>query len=190
MNNILVVSGHTDLNNSVANKVILDKLEKDLPQAEFVYLDKLYPTYQINKETEQERLLKADIIVLQFPFFWYSIPSIMSRWIEEVFVHGFSHGANGYKLEGKKLVVSFTTGATEEMYQTGGLQNYSVEEFLPPLKQFANLCKMEWAGFIFSGGLSYANRGDAQKLAQMEIKAVAHEEKLIELLNTIERNYI
>ena len=37
MQNILVVSGHTDLNNSVANKAILERLENKLPQAEFVY---------------------------------------------------------------------------------------------------------------------------------------------------------
>ena len=64
MQNILVVSGHTDLNNSVANKAILERLENKLPQAEFVYLDKLYSDFQIDVEAEQEKLLNADIIVL------------------------------------------------------------------------------------------------------------------------------
>ena len=117
MKNILVVSGHTDLKNSIANKTILDKLQSDLPKAEFVFLDQLYPTFEINKEVEQQRLLNADIIVLQFPFFWYGVPSIMSRWMEETFVHGFSHGSTGDKLKDKKLIVSFTSGAPEEMYQ-------------------------------------------------------------------------
>ena len=63
MQNILVVSGHTDLNNSVANKAILERLENKLPQAEFVYLDKLYSDFQIDVEAEQEKLLNADIIV-------------------------------------------------------------------------------------------------------------------------------
>ena len=48
MQNILVVSGHTDLNNSVANKAILERLEDKLPQAEFVYLDKLATVYKGN----------------------------------------------------------------------------------------------------------------------------------------------
>ena len=73
MQNILVVSGHTDLNNSVANKAILERLENKLPQAEFVYLDKLYSDFQIDVEAEQEKLLNADIIVLQFPIFWYAL---------------------------------------------------------------------------------------------------------------------
>lgn len=47
MKNILVVSGHTDLNNSVANKTILEELQKNLPNADFVILDKLYPGVSI-----------------------------------------------------------------------------------------------------------------------------------------------
>lgn len=133
MTNILVISGHTDLNNLVANKTILEKLESDIPQAEFVYLDKLYPTFQIDKEVEHERLLKVDVIVFRFPLSWYGTPSLLSRWMEEVFVHGLSHGSTGNKLKGKKLIVSFTTG----------VQNYSIEESLPPLKQTANLCGIE-----------------------------------------------
>ena len=183
MKNILIVSGHTDLNNSVANKTILEELQKELPQAEFVYLDKLYPTFQIDKDVEQQRLMNADVIVLQFPFFWYGVPSLMSRWIEEVFVHGFSHGATGDKVRGKKIMISFTSGAPEEMYQNGGLQNYPIEDFLPPLKQFANLCGMEWSGFIYTGGLSYANRGDEKKLIQMQKKAVEHAKRIVEQIN-------
>ena len=105
MQNILVVSGHTDLNNSVANKAILERLENKLPQAEFVYLDKLYSDFQIDVEAEQEKLLNADIIVLQFPIFWYAMPSLLSRWLEETFQHGFSHGSTGDKLKGKKLML-------------------------------------------------------------------------------------
>lgn len=185
MTNILVISGHTDLNNSVANKTILENLESDIPQAEFVYLDKLYPTFQIDREVEQERLMKADVIVLQFPLFWYGAPSLLSRWMEEVFVHGFSHGSTGDKLKGKKLIVSFTTGAPEEMYQTGGAQNYSIEEFLPPLKQTANLCKMGWAGYVYTGGVSYALRSNEEKLAEIKEKSCIHANRVVDKIKSI-----
>lgn len=33
MKNVLIVSGHTDLNNSVANKKILEELSERLPNA-------------------------------------------------------------------------------------------------------------------------------------------------------------
>lgn len=185
MKNILIVSGHTDLNDSFANKTILEELNKQLPHAEFAYLDQLYPNFQIDREAEQQRLIKADIIVLQFPLFWYSMPSLLSRWIEKTFVHGFSHGSAGDKLKGKKLVVSFTSGAPEALYSYDGPQHYPIEDFLPPMKQFAHLCKMEWAGYVYSGGLSYANRHDEQLLAQMKEKAIDHAGRLVEMLKTI-----
>lgn len=42
MSEILVVSGHTDLENSFANKIILDELKKHLPEAKFDILSELY----------------------------------------------------------------------------------------------------------------------------------------------------
>ena len=73
MKRILIVSGHPDLNDSFANKTILEELSKLLPHAEFVYLDKLYPDFKIDVMAEQERLLRADIIVFQFPLFWRTV---------------------------------------------------------------------------------------------------------------------
>ena len=72
MKNILVISGHTNLEASVANKKILEVLAERLPDAEIVKLDRLYPDFRIDVAAEQARLLKADVIVLQFPVFWYS----------------------------------------------------------------------------------------------------------------------
>lgn len=90
MKKVLVISGHTDLATSVANKTILDTIGQYLPETEIVKLDTLYPDFKIDVDAEQQRLLKADIIVLQFPIFWYSAPSILERWMEETFRHGFS----------------------------------------------------------------------------------------------------
>ena len=67
MKKVLVISGHTDLATSVANKTILDTIGQYLPETEIVKLDTLYPDFKIDVDAEQQRLLKADIIVLQFP---------------------------------------------------------------------------------------------------------------------------
>ena len=80
MKNVLIVSGHTDLqHNSFANKIILEDLERLLPQATFDYLDRLYPDYKIDVAAEQKKLVAADVIVLQFPIFWYSMPSLLAK---------------------------------------------------------------------------------------------------------------
>ena len=39
MKNVLIISGHTDLATSVANKTILETLANRLPKAEIVKLD-------------------------------------------------------------------------------------------------------------------------------------------------------
>ena len=57
MKNVLIISGHTDLAASVANKTILETLNERLPEAEIVKLDELYPDFKINVEAEQQRLL-------------------------------------------------------------------------------------------------------------------------------------
>ena len=40
-------------------------------------LDALYPNRRFDIAAEQDALLKADVIVLQFPFSWYSVPGLM-----------------------------------------------------------------------------------------------------------------
>lgn len=134
MKNVLIISGHTDLAASVANKTILETLNERLPETEIVKLDELYPDFKIDVEAEQQKLLRADIIVLQFPLFWYSAPSILERWMEETFRHGFSHGSTGDKLKGKKLVLSFTTGAPEALYSHEGRWGTLSTNFCPATK--------------------------------------------------------
>ena len=185
MKNILVVSGHTDLKHSVANKTILETLSKLLPTAEISKLDELYPDFKINVKAEQEKLVKADIIILQFPIFWYSAPSMLERWMESTFVHGFSHGSTGDKLKGKKLILSFTTGAPEQMYSRDGAMKYNIDDFLPCFKAMCNLTQMEYIGYVFTGGVSYAMRTTPDLIKEQEEKSIKHAHKVFDLINTL-----
>lgn len=45
MKNIVIISGHTDLKSSVANKTIIGTLHKQLPEADIVKLDELYSDF-------------------------------------------------------------------------------------------------------------------------------------------------
>ena len=131
MKNILIISGHPALrDNSFANKLIMEDLEKLLPEATFDCLSDLYPDYRIDVEAEQKKLVAADIIVLQFPIFWYSMPSLLAKWMEDVFIHGFSHGTTGKALVHKKLLLSFTTGAPESAYDASFPVEAMAERFV------------------------------------------------------------
>ena len=103
----------------------------------------------------------------------------------EVFQHGFSHGTTGNKLKEKKLVASFTTGAPEFMYSYEGAPKYPIEDFLPPIKAMCNLCQMNFAGYVYTGGVSYQSREDSAKLAEMKEKSAAYADRVIDLLDTL-----
>ena len=106
MTNVLIVSGHPRLgDDSLANKTIVEELTSLIPGAVVDQLDDLYPDYRIDVAAEQAKLAAADVIVLQYPLWWYGWPSLLQKWVEDVFVRGFSHGSTGTALAGKKLVV-------------------------------------------------------------------------------------
>lgn len=185
MNSILVISGHPNLDNSFANREILMQLQTKLPQAEVVRLDLLYPNYHIDVSAEQNRLLNANTIILQFPFYWYSYPALLKKWIDDVFVYGFAHGETGDKLKGKNLLLSFTTGESAEQYQAEGKMHYTVEQFLPAFKQLAFLCQMQWRDPVYSQGMmTIPNVSTAEQFDAVRHKAIDHANRLIDAVQS------
>ena len=87
MKNVVIICGHPDLKNSVANKTILDELAAQCPQAEIRKLDELYPDYQFNIKAEQAALERADVIVFVYPMHWYGLPGMFKLYIDKVMEH-------------------------------------------------------------------------------------------------------
>ncbi|MEE4407851.1 MULTISPECIES: NAD(P)H-dependent oxidoreductase [unclassified Serratia (in: enterobacteria)] len=183
MKNILIISGHPNLNESIGNATILDEIALALPEAEIRRLDWLYPDNKINVKAEQESLLKADVIVWQFPFSWYSLPGVMKLWLDEVFVHGFAHGSTA-KLGGKKLILSFTTGAPQALYSSEGFFGHSLENYLAQFETTARLCNLDLQMPVYTCGISYADR-DENKIAQQKTMAKEHASRLLALLKSL-----
>ncbi|MCH5375349.1 MAG: NAD(P)H-dependent oxidoreductase, partial [Planctomycetes bacterium] len=46
----------------------------------FVDLYAEYPRHDIDIDREQARLIEHDVILFQFPMFWYSTPSLIKEW--------------------------------------------------------------------------------------------------------------
>lgn len=177
MQNVLIISGHPNLTDSIGNATILDEVAKALPEAEIRLLDTLYPDYRINVAQEQEALLKADVIVWQFPFSWYSVPGLMKLWLDQVFVHGFAHGSTA-KLGGKKLIISFTTGAPEGLYSPEGLFGHGIGHYMAQFETTALLCNLDLQDPVYTYGISYAGRDEA-KVREQKAMAKDHAERLI-----------
>jgi NAD(P)H dehydrogenase (quinone) len=69
-------------------------------------------TYSADIIREHQLLSKADLIIFQFPLWWYSMPGILKGYIDRVFSMGWAYGG-GQALAGKKILVSMTTGAPD-----------------------------------------------------------------------------
>lgn len=186
MKNVLIVSGHTDLEDSVANRTILEIIAEKEPQIAIDRLDSLYgKDFRIDVAAEQAKLEAADVIVLQFPIFWYAMPSLLKRWLEETLVHGWSHGSTGHALRGRKLVVSLTTGAPEEAYSHDGATGHTIEEFCSPIAATCGLTGMELAGIVHTSGVSYQARTDEAALNRLRERAADHAERLLDLVRAL-----
>jgi NAD(P)H dehydrogenase (quinone) len=69
-------------------------------------------TYSADILKEQKLLSEADLIIFQFPLWWYSMPALLKGYIDRVFSYGWAYGG-GQALVGKKILVSMTTGAPD-----------------------------------------------------------------------------
>jgi NAD(P)H dehydrogenase (quinone) len=77
--------------------------------------------YADDVKAEMRKFEKADLIIFNFPLWWYSAPAILKGWIDRVFASGFAYGggrgvyAKG-PFKGKRAMVAMTTGSLETSY--------------------------------------------------------------------------
>lgn len=75
-------------------------------------------------EEEIRKLENADLVIFQFPLWWFALPAILKGWVDRVFAMGRAYGSGriydkGFFL-GKRAMLSLTTGGFEASYVNGG----------------------------------------------------------------------
>jgi glutathione-regulated potassium-efflux system ancillary protein KefG len=140
----LLVFAHPALERAHLNPAMA-RAVLDLPGVTFHDLYETYPDFTVDVSREQNLLMAHELIVLQFPFYWYSAPSLMKEWLDLVWLHGFAYGPGGGRLRGKTLLCAVSTGGRPDAYGPEGHNRYTVAEFLRPFEQTARLCGMTWA---------------------------------------------
>lgn len=75
--------------------------------------------------TEQEKLANADLVIFQFPVWWFGMPAILKGWADRVFARGFAY-LPGRKYDtgmfkGKTAMVVATTGTSADTYAPDGI---------------------------------------------------------------------
>ncbi|XP_013889941.1 NAD(P)H dehydrogenase [quinone] 1 [Austrofundulus limnaeus] len=86
---------------------------------------------------EHHKVEEAELIIFQFPLYWFSVPAVLKGWMDRVLTQGFAFSLQKIYDSGvfkeKKAMLSFTTAATQSMFQPDGI-NGDINVTLWPLQ--------------------------------------------------------
>jgi putative NADPH-quinone reductase len=147
----LVLVFHPNLSESRLNRRWADEMEKQAGvKVHRVY--EAYPTEEIDVAAEQKLMEQHDRIILQFPFYWYSSPSLLKKWEDTVLTYGWAFGSTGNKLHGKEFLLAVSVGASEDSYTPDGAFGYTLTELLRPFQATSNMIGTKYlVPFTISG---------------------------------------
>ncbi|XP_074523010.1 NAD(P)H dehydrogenase [quinone] 1 [Halichoeres trimaculatus] len=108
-----------------------DDITGDLKNSElFQYGDETMHAWKKGKLSddivaEHRKVEEAELIIFQFPLYWFSVPAIMKGWMDRVLTQGFAFSLEQMYDTGifkdKKAMLSFTTGAIQTMFRPDGI---------------------------------------------------------------------
>lgn len=163
---ILLLFAHPSQHRSEVNHPLF-KAAQEVEGVTAVDLYAEYPTFNINIPKEQKRLLEHDIVVFQFPLYWYSTPAILKEWQDLVLEYGFAYGHEGKALHGKTFMCALSAGGKEDAYQTDGYNHYTIQELLQPIEQMATMTGMNYLSpFALFGSRTALEEGRIDTHAQ------------------------
>uniref|UniRef100_A0A4W5NTZ8 NAD(P)H quinone dehydrogenase 1 n=1 Tax=Hucho hucho TaxID=62062 RepID=A0A4W5NTZ8_9TELE len=72
---------------------------------------------------EHRKLSEAEVVIFQFPMYWFTVPAILKGWMDRVLTLGFAYTSEKRYSQGifKKAMLSFTTGSHESMFSANGI---------------------------------------------------------------------
>ena len=150
MSDCVIFLAHWNFGSSRVNKALINQVKVDLPNVIIRDLYSLYGTNTFESHldvTEDQKILeKAEKIILQFPFQWYSTPALLKQWLDDALTYGWAYGVKNPALKGKKLYVAVSTGGDDKAYTKEGFNSHAIEDFLFYIMQIAKFCEMEYAG--------------------------------------------
>jgi NAD(P)H dehydrogenase (quinone) len=85
---------------------------------------------------EMRKVEACDLMIWQFPLWWFGLPAILKGWADRVLAMGWAYGGGRlYEkgvFRGKRAMVSVTTGGPEASYGPDGF-NGNIEAILRPI---------------------------------------------------------
>lgn len=140
---VYVIVAHPRWRDSRVNRRLLDAA-RSIAGVDVNDLYSTYPDFSIDVAAEQQRVARADLIVLVHPIYWYSMPPLQKLWFDEVLTWGWAYGHDGHALAQKDLWLVPSTGGPQASYRTEGYNQHEFADFLPAYEQTARLCGMRF----------------------------------------------
>lgn len=141
----LIIVSHPNVDESSSQQFLIHSLPEDESSDITLHiLEQTYPDGIIDIETEQNLLKEHDRIIFQFPFYWYSSPPLLKKWLDEVLTDHFAYGYRGNRLHGKEFGLVLVIGLPEKEYQTGGQEGFSISELTKPYQAMAHKTGMTY----------------------------------------------
>lgn len=121
-------------------------------------------------EAEMRKVEWCDLMIWQFPLWWFSVPAVLKGWMDRVFAMGRFYGSGRMYEAGvckeKRAMLSLTTGGGEEHYRPGGF-NGDMLGILRPIHRGM----LQFVGFdVLAPQIVYgpAHMDDRQRVAELE----------------------
>lgn len=105
----------------------------------------------------------CDLLILNFPIFWFSVPAIMKGWIDRIFVSGRFYGGKRFYdqggMRGKRAMLAFTLGGQPHMFGPDAIHG-EIDLMLRP---------------IMRGSLAYAGFDVLPPFSAYHVPYISHE---------------
>ena len=106
-------------------------------QAEELYATETFG-FAEDVENEIQKLEWCELMIWQFPLWWFGLPAILKGWVDRVFAMGRTYGGdkifgNGV-FKGRRALLSLTTGGPADSYAKGGFQG-DIHAILRPIQR-------------------------------------------------------
>lgn len=89
-------------------------------------------------QAELDKLVWADLVLFNFPLYWFSVPAILKGWIDRVLVSGLCYGGTRFYdkggLAGKRAMLTLTLGGQPHMLREGGVHGDLLDMLRPLLR--------------------------------------------------------
>lgn len=105
------------------------------PQTEELYATEVNG-FAPDIQAELDKLAWCEVLIFQFPLWWFGLPAILKGWVDRVFAMGRTYGGGKWYdqgvFQGKRALISVTTGGGETIYSPTGL-NGDIQTILFPI---------------------------------------------------------